>query len=219
MYTTKALIINFLGVTPDASLDPYITMAINATQAYIENYCGEETFGKRVFEAPAQDADTTRYFDGNGEKKIYIGEAVSIASLEVDKVAQILNEDYFLKPYNAQDIGRPYDYIELVQPNGNQSSRAKAIYDFTADQRNIKVVGKFRYSSSAPSDIQLVATQIAGAVISQALDDGIKAETLGDYRVEYSAVAQKATAIGVNSILDNYKRKVPVVSAGTRLAI
>lgn len=218
MYTTKALIINFLGKTPDPSLDPYITMAINATQAYIENYCGEETLGKRVFEAPTTDADTTRYFDGNGDKKIYIGELVSITSLTVDNVAQILNEDYFLKPYNAQDLGRPYDHIELVQPNGNQSSRAKALYDFTAEQRNIKVVGKFRYSTSAPADIQLVATQIAGAVVSQALDDGIKAETLGDYKVEYASVAQKATAIGVNSILDNYKRKVPTISAGTRIA-
>lgn len=224
MYTTKALIINFLGTTPDASLDPYITLTINAVQSYIENYCGDNILGKRVFEAPvvvapAVEADKVRYFDGNGQTKIFIGEATSITVLEVDGYAQVVDEDYFLKPYNALDIGRPYDTIELVQPNGSQSSRAKAIYDFTADQHNIKVTGKFRYSDVAPYDIQLVATQIAGGVISEALDDGIKAETLGDYKIDYASVAKKAESLGVNSVLDNYKRKVPTVNAGTRLAI
>jgi len=219
MYTTKALIINYLGSTPDASVDPFITLAIGAVQRFIENYCGDQELGKRIFEAPSEDADTTRYFDGNGRIKIFIGEATTITSLEVDGYAQVVNEDYFLKPYNALDVGKPYDTIELVQPSGNMSSRAKAIYDFTADQRNIKVVGKFRYSDTAPLDIQLVATQLAGAVVSEAIDDGIKAETLGDYKIDYASLTKTAKSIGAEAILDNYKRKTPTINAGNRIAI
>jgi len=218
MYTSKTLIEKYLGVTLDAGLDTFITLVIGAVNNYIENYCGDDILGKRVFEAPNPDADTTRYFDGNGQIKIFIGEATAITSLEVDGYAQIVNQDFYLKPYNASDLGRPYECIELVQPSGNQSSRAKAIYDFTADQRNIKVVGKFRYSNSAPADIQLIATQIAGSMINEAVDDGIKAETLDDYRVEYGNVTKTAYTLGANAILDQYKRKAPKINAGTMIA-
>lgn len=223
MYTSKSLIEKFLGVSIAAELDTYLNMLISATQAYIENYCGDDEFGKRVFEAPTipegeTEPDKIRYFDGNGQKRIFIGEAVSVSSLNLDNNEQILNQDFYLKPYNAADIGRPFDYIELVQPSGNWSSRAKAIYDFTSDQRNIKVTGKFRYSNVAPSDIQLIATQIAGSLMGEALSDGIKAETLDDYRVEYASVSKKATTLGSNDILNNYKRKVPTVNCGTFVA-
>ena len=223
MYTSKTLVEKYLGTTLDAGLETFITLAIQAVQNYIENYCGDDTFGKRVFEAPTlgegqTEADAIRYFDGNGQIKIFIGEAISVSALEVDGSSQVVNSDYFLKPYNAQDLGKPYEYIELVQPSGSQSSRAKALYEFSADQRNIKVTGKFRYSNVAPADIQLIATQMAGSIINEAIDDGIKAETLGDYRVDYGNVTKTAYTLGVNSILDQYKRKVPVVNAGTRMA-
>ncbi len=223
MYTTKTLIEKYIGQTLPADLDTLVTLTISAVQNYIENYCGDDTFGKRVFEAPTlgvgeTEADKIRYFDGDGRIKIFIGEAVEVNSLEVDGYSQIKDEDYYLKPYNAIDIGRPYDTIELVQPNGNQSSRAKAVYDFTDEQRNIKVTGKFRYSNVAPADIQLVATKIASATINEAVDDGIKAETLGDYRVEYGNVVKTANATGVNATLDQYKRKLPAFNASMRIA-
>lgn len=223
MYTTKDLIKNYIGSTPDTNLDAFITLIIGATQAYIENYCGDDELGPRIFEAPTiaenqTEPDAIRYFDGNGQIKIFIGEAVSVSAIEIDGYGQVINQDFFLKPYNAQDIGRPYENIELVQPNGNQSSRAKALYEFSANQHNVKVTGKFRYSNSAPKDIQLVATQLAGAMVMEAIDDGIKAETLGDYRVDYGSVKQKASTIGVNSILDNYKRKTQSIMAGIRTA-
>lgn len=218
MYTTKDLIINYLGQTPAASLDPLITLVISAVQNFIENYCGDEEFGKRVFEKPDSDTDKVRYFDGNGRIKIFIGEAVSISALEIDGSAQTINEDYFLKPYNALDIGKPYDTIELVQPSGNQSSRAKALYEITADQHNVKVTGKFRYSDTAPADIQLAATQLASSVISEAIDDGIKSETLGDYRVDYASIKKTAESLGLGATLNPYKRKTPIVNAGTRIA-
>ena len=223
MYTSKALIENFLGESIDSSLEDFVTLTINAIQSFIENSCGDEVFGKRVFEAPTvpqgqTEADAVRYFDGNGDKKIFIGEAVSITSIEVDGYAQVINSDFFLKPYNAIQIGKPYDTIELVQPSGNQSSRAKTIYDFTADQRNIKVTGKFRYSDTAPADIQLIATQLAGGVISEAISDGIKSETLGDYKIDYGVIVKLSKSLGVETILNNYKRRVPATNAGIRIA-
>lgn len=223
MYTKKTLIENYLGTTLSANLDAFIVITIGAVQNYIENYCGDDVFGKRVFEAPKLgtgevEVDKIRYFDGNKQIKIFIGEAVEVNGLEVDNYSQTQNEDYFLKPYNAIDIGRPFEFIELAQPSGNRSSRAQAIYDFTNDQRNIKVTGKFRYSNVAPSDIQLVATQLAGEMLSEVLDDGIKAETFDDYKVEYASVTKRADELGVHKILDQYKRKLPEIKTGVRLA-
>lgn len=137
MYTSKATIEKYLGVSIDSSLDTFITLTINSVKDFIENYCGDEKFGKRVFEAPAlgeseEESDVIKYFDGNDEQRLYIGDLKSITSLVVDNVSQILNEDYFLKPYNSLAEGKPYDSIELAQPDGRHGSRGKAIYVFDA---------------------------------------------------------------------------------------
>jgi hypothetical protein len=218
MYTNSSLIASYLGTEIAPEYGSIVMLAIQAVQNFIENYCGDDILGKRVFEAPDTDEPATRYFDGNGKPKVYIGEATSISSLEVDGIGQVIDRDFYAKPYNARELGRPFEFVELAQPSGIQSSRAKALYDFSADQRNIKVIGKFRYSDTVPSDIQLIATQMAGSIINESISDGIKSETLGDYRVDYAGLAKTAYSLGVESILDQYKRKIPADSAGIRIA-
>ena len=110
MYTSKATIESYLGVTLDASLESFITLGINSVTSFIEEYCGDERFGKRVFEAPTQDDDVTKYFDGNGSKSLPVGDLKAITSLTIDNTLQVQNEDYYLKPYNAVAEGKPFTH-------------------------------------------------------------------------------------------------------------
>lgn len=219
MYTDKATIDSYLGVTLDAGLTTFINLTIGAVTSFIEQYCGEERFGKRVFEAPTPDNDVTKYFDGNGTQKLPVGDLKSLTSLTIDDVLQVVDEDYYLKPYNASLEGKPYSYIELVQPGGRTNSRLGTIYEFEKDQRNVKVVGKFRYSDTVPSDIKLIATKLASETLKEKIGDltlrEVKAETLDDYKIEYTDIAKTAQSLGVFSILDQYKRKIITPSTGT----
>lgn len=219
MYTDKNTIESYLGVTLDAGLATFITLTIGSVTEFIEKYCGEERFGKRIFEAPTPDNDVTKYFDGNGTQKLPVGDLKSLTSLTIDDVLQVADEDYYLKPYNASLEGKPYSYIELVQPGGRTNSRIGTIYEFEKDQRNVKVVGKFRYSDTVPSDIKLIATKLASETLKEKVGDltlrEVKAETLDDYKIEYTDIAKTAQSLGVFSILDQYKRKIITPSTGT----
>lgn len=218
MYTDKNTIESYLGVTLDAGLATFITLTIGSVTEFIEKYCGEERFGKRVFEAPAIDNDVTKYFDGNGTQKLPVGDLKSLTSLTIDNVLQVVDEDYFLKPYNASLEGKPYSYIELIQPSGRTNSRLGTIYEFEQDQRNIKIVGKFRYSDVVPSDIKLIATKLASETLKEKVGDltlrEVKSETFDDYKIDYTDIAKTAQSLGVFSILDQYKRKIVTPSTG-----
>lgn len=220
MYTDKATIDSYLGVTLDTGLATFIALTIAGVTDFIEKYCGEERFGKRVFEAPTPtDNDVTKYFDGNGTQKLPVGDLKSLTSLTIDDVLQVADEDYFLKPYNASLEGKPYSHIELVQPGGRTNSRLGTIYEFEQDQRNVKIVGKFRYSDVVPSDIKLIATKLASETLKEKIGDltlrETKAETFDDYKIEYTDIAKTAQSLGVFSILDQYKRKILTPSTGT----
>ena len=87
---------------------------------------------------------------------------------------QVLDEDFYLKPYNAEAEGKPYTHLELIQPSGRSNSRMGTIYEFEKDQRNVKVIGKFRYSDTVPTDIQLIATKLVAETLKEKVDLWIK---------------------------------------------
>jgi hypothetical protein len=218
MYTDKTKIDSYLGITLDVSLTTFITLTISAVTEFIEKYCGEERFGRRIFEKPDTDNDVTKYFDGNGAQKLQIGDLKVLTSLTIDDTLQVEEEDFYLKPYDAVLEGKPYDTIELIQPNGRGNSRLGTIYEFEKDQRNIKVIGKFRYSDLVPADIQLIATKLASQTLKERIGDQalreIKAETLDDYKIDYTDIAKTANDLGTTKVLDQYKRKVKTVGVG-----
>ena len=82
-YTDTATIKKYLGVNFTSSLDSYVEGVIDSIVEYIERYCGDERFGKRIFEAPDSDDDVTYLFDGNGAERLYIGDLRSITTLAV----------------------------------------------------------------------------------------------------------------------------------------
>lgn len=214
MYISKTNIEKYLLISIDVTGEPFVESVIQACQTYIENLCGDEAFGKRVFEAPASDVDVTKYFNGNGSKRINIGDLREVTSVTVDGVALVQNTDYYLYPLNAGSEGRPYTAIELVQPETNYANanpRSGGVpYIFEELQRNVVVVGKWGYSEEAPADIQLALTKLASGVIRENLTDPstktISSETLGEYSVTYSKMSEILNQVGALEMIESYKR-------------
>lgn len=214
-YITKSEIEQYLGLQIDASLQTFMDTLIAMAQEYIEIYCGGGIVARRVFDAA--DTDSTRYFDGKGLTRLKIDDLRAITSMSADGVALVANTDYYLYPLNAIADGRPYEWIELIQPqtriSGNQNSRIEVTspYSFWDNQRNITIVGKFGYSTAVPKSVKLAALKLVGAVIKENIGDNdlknITAETLGDHSVTYQEIKDTASLSKVNDILAPFVRQ------------
>lgn len=215
-YITKQEAKNYLGVTWDAGLDTFIDTLIASATRFIEEYCGDSRFGKRVFEAPSPDDAVAKYFDGNGEQRLYVGDLREVTSLVVDGETLVANTDFYLYPLNAAEEDRPYAAIELVQPetsfaNANPRSGNSIPYVFDELQRSVVVTGKWGFSATPPDDIKLAAMKLVGGIIKENIGDTdlkeVTQETLGEYSVSYAKVKDIANSLGISSVLDTYKRK------------
>ena len=225
-YITKTEIEQYLGVTIDATLQTFMDTIIAMTQEYIEAFCGGGIIEKRVF----NDADTTvtRYYDGRGMTKLKIDDLRSVTSLSADDVALVANTDYYLYPLNAVADGKPYEWIELIQPetrlrtNTNSRIEVTSPYIFENKQRNITIVGKWGYSLTPPKSVKLAALRLCGAVIKENIGDNdlknITQESLGDYSVSYQDIKDAAISQKVGEILYPYVRKSNNKKTGVFLA-
>ena len=221
-YVEQDTIKEYLGIDWSGTLDLFIDSTIASIVAYVENYCGDERFGKRIFEAPDSDDDVTYLFDGNGAKRLYIGDLRSITSLSVDDVELTINEDFFAYPLNIIEGEESYKYLELAQPatrlNSNSRQATLAPYIFEKAQANVEVVGKFRYSDVVPADISLAVLKMVGAVLKENISDNdvkeIKSEKIDDYTVTFQELSKIANALKITNLLDPYKRKIKIGSVG-----
>lgn len=217
-YTDQTTLESYLGITFDAGQSSYVDTVLEAAEKYIEHYCGDADFGDRVFKDPG--ADETRYFNGNNDTVLPVGDLLSLSALEVDGVALAQNDDYYLYPLNADKSGRPFQRIELIQPETRVVSGGFLVggspYIFTAGQRTVSVTGRFAYSATAPSDIVLAVLKLAGAVMKEnTANREVNSESTGTYTVSYQSMASTANALKVNDILNSYKReKNNAASAG-----
>ena len=191
---------------------------------YIEKFCGDERFGVRKFEKPSPDDNETRRYDGNGQIKLNVGDLKSLTSLTLDNLLLVVDEDFYLYPLNSVELNRPFEWIELIQPetrlNVNSRIQSSVPYIFEVAQRNVVLVGKWRYSDAVPSDIKLAATKLVAGVIKENINDEdvreLKSEKVGDYTVNYQDITKVAHALKVDEILNQYKRKVVTTTAGIR---
>lgn len=202
MIITKTDVQNYLGIVIDSSLNGYIDTLIASAQGYIELYTDREF--------TVADADTTRYFDGNGLTTLNIDDLREVTSVTVDGVALTNNTDYFLLPY--KDTVKTQ--IKLSQPstrlNSNSRISSSSPYVFEEAQRNIVIVGKFGYSVTAPDPIKTACMSIVASYLKQNISDKdlkeVNSESLGDYSVSYSKTTEIADKLGLTSILDLFKR-------------
>lgn len=216
-YITKQEVKNYLGITWTAGLDSFVDTLIASAARFIEEFCGDSRFGRRIFEAPDPDDDVVKRFDGNGEQRLYIGDVRSISSLVVDGETLVENTDFYTYPLNAVAEEKPIIAIELVQPetsfaSQNPRSGSTIPYTFEKLQRSVEVTGKWGHSAAAPSDIKLSMMKIVGGIIKENIGDSdlkeLTEETLGEYSTSYAKVKDIAHALGIASILEPYKRKV-----------
>ena len=108
----------------------------------------------------ASDTATVRYFDGSGDREMWVGEmAAAPTAVAVDEggagtYTTWASTDYFTWPYNAADEGKPYVRLDVDQLNGDKSHW----YRFP---RSVKVTAKWGYSTAAPDDVkQAVIIQV-----------------------------------------------------------
>lgn len=209
MYTDIATLKKYMGVTFDSSMDSFVEKVITGVGKYIDRMCGDDYLGVRKFEAPDPDEDETRYFDGSGNKRIFVGDLWELTSLSVDGVELVEDEDFFLYPQNTETA---YHYIELAQPYvGAVSSRGgNGDTIFEVGQHNVEVTGKFYYSDVADETIEIATLKLASAVIKENVTDNdvkeIKSETLDDYKVDFQEVSKIAHALKVTDLLFPYVR-------------
>ena len=221
-YTTNDKVKKFHGINWSAGLDTFVESLIAAATKYINGYCGDERFGDRVFEAPDPDTAVTRHFNGNGQHKIYIGDLRELVSLTVDGVELTVDEDFYLYPLNAAVEGRPYEWIELIQPSTrlNQNSRLQnaSPYVFDEGQRTVAVEGKWGYSETVPDDIEVATIKLVGGMIKENIGDAdlkeVTSKTLGEYSVSFAKVKDVAHLLGVDAMLTLYKRKSARIKGG-----
>jgi len=218
-YTDKSTIQKYLGIDISAALDSFIDTLIASATDYIETYCGDSRFGRRVFEAPSPDTAVARKFDGNDGVKFHVGDLREITSMSINGTQYTKDVDFVLCPANP--INEPYRWLELIQPGGAVNSRSAlaSYYEFAWGQQNVIVTGKWGFSATPPASITLAATRIVGAMIKENIGDQdvkeIKSETLGDYSVTYQDISKIANAIGVNAMLDKFKRPAVAQNFGT----
>lgn len=205
-YINKTEIEQYMGVQIDASLQTFIDTLISAVTRYIEQKTGSK------FEAPDPDSDVTRYYNGNGRTKINIDHLREFTSLVVDGINLVENDDFIFYPMNAVADGKPFDSIELIQPETrlSRSSRIEVSspYVFEKAQRNVVLTGKFGYSETAPEDIKVACLKMVASLIKENIGDRelkeLSSESLGDYSVSFVKVSDFADRLGINDILAPY---------------
>jgi len=222
-YVTTTEVKQYLGVNFTGSLDTFVGMVISGVTKYVEKYCGDDRFGKRVFQAPDPDTDEVRRFDGNGDKRVYVGDLFSATSVVVDNEEYVEDEDFFLYPLDNTSVNEEaFEYVELAQPetrlNSNSRVGSMSPYIFEKGQGNIEITGKWYFTSAVPDDVKIAVLKLVGGVIKENISDTDvrekKSESLGDYSVSYQDISRIAHALGVNDILSQYKRKPSKSSAG-----
>lgn len=209
-YITEAEIEEYTGLTIGAGLSSFIETIISASQGYIEKTTG------RKFEAPTPDTAVTRYYDGNGATKMAIDDLRELTSLTVDDTLLTVNEDFYLYPLNATVDGKPYEWIELIQPETRLSVNSRVVssapYIFDKGQRTVVVKGKFNYSATAPNDIKLACLKLCGGIIKENIGDNdlkeITSESIGEYSTAFTAISQIAHALKVDNLLMPFRRDV-----------
>lgn len=192
-YTTEEKVEAYLMVKIDPSQSNDIDIWIEAVGQWIDNYTG------RTFIAVSE----TRYYDGNGKRKLNIDPVISITTLQTlntdGTVDTTLTEghanDFLLYPLNES----PKYIVELVL--------SASIGVFPRGMRRVKITGSFGQTSTTPKNIELAASMLVGKIINQGIKGGqSSAESLGDFRITYQKIDEAADSLGIKNILDQYKK-------------
>ena len=196
MYTNKSRIQNYLMIIINDSFSSQIEEWIGAAEDYIDNYTKTE-FEEEV-------GVSSKIYDGDGSRELLIDDLITFTKVEIlDEDGNIdytidSSDEYYLYPANETPKTRikinPYNAPISWFPGGSQ---------------NIKVYGAFGYSSSVPEAIRLAATKLVAEIIQDSnfsVGKEIKSEKLGEYSMSYQDMSDMSEKLGINKILDQYKK-------------
>lgn len=195
MYTNKSKISNYLMIDINASFDSQINNWISGIEAYINNYCGCE------FET---ESASNKLYDGNGTREILIDELLTLTKIEIldedGNVDYTLDNDDYYWLYPANDT--PKKRIVINSANA-------PIGWFSKGNQNVKITGNFGYSSSVPTDIELIATKLVAGIIGEKNLDiagEIKSEKLGEYAVSMQDISKMANHLEIIEVMNKYRK-------------
>jgi len=207
-----------MGLQISPGLQPFINTLIGAAEDFIER----ET--ERFFEPPDPDVDELRTYDGNGATRLVVDDLRSVTSLIVDGDAQVEGLDFLLYPLNSLAEFRPFEWIELIQPeteilNQNPRTGTGIRFIFEEGQGTVEINGKWNWAE-VPDGIKVAAFKIASSFIKENVgDEDVKEVTqsrLGDFSVTYVKIKDIADRVGVTEMLKTFTRegKSPVKGLG-----
>lgn len=179
---------DLVGFIPDNTDSNITNAAINGVCSYIDHYCGT-TF--------ANSTPSDLYFDGNGTDELIIYPVQSVSAVKFldvqGNVYATLNAgDYNLYPLN-----------ETIKTTIKLSS--VAFSNFPHHKKAVMVTA-VTGAASVPSDIKLIAIQLAAKVIMNALRGGdVIRETLGAYTIQYKEINDATETLGVKETLNQYR--------------
>lgn len=182
-YTTRTALENYSLQVIDPTFYSQIDLWIEAIEKYIDNYTG------RNFVGDAEDAESSKFYDGNGSTELLIDDCLEIETLKIDDVAVT---DYLLYPANGE---RKYK-IRLINSI------------FYWGRQNVEVKGRWGYSAAVPADITLAATVLLAGITAHADQTGkeVRSESIGSYSVSYADAKGWQDFDKAKKILDSYIR-------------
>jgi hypothetical protein len=200
-YTSKAAIEKYGSITIDASMDSQLNEYIVGVEETIDLITG------RNFKADT--VATPRFFDGNGERKLVIDDAVEITVVEngqdeyggaFQTIPATGSNRFFTEPANHTALKIPVTTIFLASDV------------FTSGRQNIRVTGKWGYSVDVPAAIKRAATIFAFGILTNEQSvtaRDIKSEKIGSYTVTYDPDSKRGSWADFENAmasLDAFKR-------------
>ncbi len=169
-YTSQAKIEAFLKRPLSDHEVVSLETAIPAVMSYIDVFCG------RTFNTTA---NTTHYYDGNGEHELFIEDWASIDSISsVDKDQAVIttlveNDDYVLYPLNSTFVN------SVLRTGGNH---------WPTGLKNIRIVGSIG-QSTIPDSISIVASVLVGRLLQN--PNNLKSRSIEGYSEVYGNLLDK----------------------------
>jgi len=198
MLTTKTKVLTYLQIATNAFIDAGFSDWEASIEAWIEKFTNKD------FDVSAA---ATRYFDGSGKRKLYLGQEndlISVTSIKIldtsgatqSSLTEGASNDYLLYPLNTTPK------FEVRMTTGSSAG------SFTRGSRRVEITGIWGNSTDVPADIEMAATMMLGMITKQGIDGGLVSGTrLGDYSVNYKIgnLDDIAESSGALAILNNYR--------------
>ena len=200
-YTSKAAIERYGSITIDNSMNAQLDEYIASVEETIDLITG------RNFKADT--LATARFFNGNGERKLVIDDAVEITVVEngqdeyggtFQTIAATGPNRYFTEPANHLATKEPITTLFLSNDV------------FTPGRQNIRVTGKWGYSVEVPAAIKRAATVFVFGILTNEQSVSardIKSEKIGSYSVTYDPDTKRGSWADFESAMESltaYKR-------------